>query len=78
MTSPRQRKKGLILSKLREDTSPQQEIVPEKTVDAVADIVVDSSTVVKPKKLKTGLVELKSQEQVIDQEKEEVKTKTRE
>ncbi len=78
MTSPRQRKKGLILLKLREDVITQQEIVPEKTVDAAADIVVDSSTVVKQKKLKIGLVELKSQEQVIDQEKEEVKTKTRE
>jgi hypothetical protein len=40
--------------------------------------VVDSEAGQKLKKIKTGLVETKSQDQVVEQPKEEVKTQTKE
>jgi hypothetical protein len=94
MTSPRQRKKRLAFMKMKEnleqkavsDHKPvveqkqvqEQKTQPEKTVAPTTTPVVESEVVQKPKKPKAGLVELKSQEQVVEQVKEEVKTPTKE
>ena len=81
MTSPRQRKKVAALLKLKKEKQ-QTEVVPETTtkmaepVAKPAEAVVESVPVAKPKKSKTALVELKSQDQVVEQVKEEVKNST--
>ena len=58
----------------------KQEVIqksePVKSVaEAIASVVVSEGSA-KPKKAKTGLVELKSQDQVVEQVKEEVKLST--
>lgn len=73
MTSPRQRKKRLAILKLRKKQQEQQ-----KPVEAPKEVVVESLPVQKPKKLKVGLVEMKPQEEVVEQKKEEVKPSTKE
>ena len=75
MTSPKQRKKGLAILRARE-AAAQISVVEEKAVEAPPPPVVESVPVAKPKKTKAGLVELKSQDQVVEQVKEEVKTTT--
>jgi hypothetical protein len=75
MTSPKQRKKGLAILRAREQ-SEQQVVVEEKPVETPQAVVVESAPASKPKKTKSGLVELKSQDQVVEQLKEEVKTST--
>lgn len=94
MTSPKQRKKRLAFMKMKEnveqkavsDHKPvveqkqvqEQKAQPEKTVAPTTPPVVESEVAQKAKKPKAGLVELKSQEQVVEQVKEEVKTPTKE
>lgn len=89
MTSPRQRKKRLALFKAKQKqeelvkqntvvTTKQVEIKkegPAKPVEAPTPPVVESEA--KPKKPKNALVETKSQEQVVEQTKPEVKTETK-
>jgi hypothetical protein len=91
MTSPRQRKKRLAAFKLKqkreEELLKQKTVVsesqveikqeePVKLVEVPAVTVVESEA--KPKKTKNALVETKSQEQVVEQLKAEVKTETKE
>ena len=94
MTSPRQRKKRLALKKLKEKLEqaavldhnpvvvqkqePQPKVEPPKPVATPPQAVVESDVGQKPKKAKAGLVEIKAQEQVLEQPKEEVKTETKE
>lgn len=89
MTSPRQRKKRLALFKAKqkqEELAKQNTVVatqqveikkqePTKLVEATTPPVVESEA--KPKKLKNALVETKPQDQVLEQNKEEVKTPTK-
>jgi hypothetical protein len=76
MTSPKQRKKRLAVLRAREQASTQEVTTDVKTVETQPPAVVESPTVPKAKKTKSALVELKSQDQVVEQEKEEVKTQT--
>jgi len=94
MTSPRQKKKRLVIKRMKEkleqnvvpDHKPivAEKQVPQLTVAAPKPLanppqpVVDSEAGQKFKKIKTGLVETKSQDQVVEQPKEEVKTQTKE
>lgn len=78
MTSPKQRKKGLAILRAREEANKLEETVVEKPVETPVASVVESVSVSKPKKTKAGLVELKSQDQVVEQSKEEVNTSTKE
>jgi hypothetical protein len=94
MTSPRQKKKRLAIKRMKEkleqkvvpDHKPivEEKQVPQLTVTSPKPLanppqpVVDSEAGQKLKKIKTGLVETKSQDQVIEQPKEEVKTQTKE
>jgi hypothetical protein len=85
MTSPRQRKKRAALlarkKKLEEEKVQQSQQAPvvqkmEPKVEAPPPSVVESASLAKPKKIKLGFAELKSQDQVVEQPKEEVKTST--
>ena len=94
MTSPRQKKKRLVIKRMKEkleqkvvsDHKPivQEKQEPQLTVEAPKPLaippqpVVDSEAGQKLKKIKTDLVETKSQDQVVEQPKEEVKTQTKE
>ena len=93
MTSPRQRKKRALFLKAKEKAEAVKEqhkpVVVEKQVEEkkpeptkpVAPpppVVVESAVEPKPKKAKAGLVEMKPQEQVVEQPKQEVKTETKE
>jgi hypothetical protein len=93
MTSPRQRKKRAIFLKMekkleaaKEQHKPvvlekqveQKKPEPPKPVATPPQAVVESDVGQKPKKAKPGLVEIKAQEQVLEQPKEEVKTETKE
>ena len=78
MTSPKQRKRGLALLRAREEAAKLEHTIEEKLVETSTAPVVESVAVTKPKKSKTALVELKSQDQVLEQSKEEVKTSTKE
>lgn len=61
-----------------EKQAHQQKEEPQKTVAAEPQPVVESPPEPKAKKARIGLTELKSQEQVVEQSKEEVKTETKE
>jgi len=91
MTSPRQRKKRLAALKFKQKQEEQllkqnmtlevkdveiKKEEPAMPVEVVATPVVESES--KPKKTKNGLVEMKAQEQVVEQPKVEVKTQTKE
>ncbi len=94
MTSPRQRKKRLAYLKsiqknetkpatehnlvVAEKQVPVQKAQTEKVVAAPTAAVVESEVAAKPKKVKNGLAETKSQDQVVVEQKEEVKTQTKE
>lgn len=83
MTSPRQRKKRLRikLAKERKELANKQLKVEKEVVLPVAkqsEPVLESSTANKPKKVKNALVEVKPQDQVVEQSKEEVKTQPKE
>jgi hypothetical protein len=93
MTSPRQRKKRLVLKKLKERLekanvvehktvvveaqAKTEKTEPVKPVASVPPAVVESEVAQKQKKPKAALVEPKSQDQVVEQQKEEVKTQTK-
>lgn len=51
---------------------------PAKLVASPPPVVVESAVEPKQKKAKAGLVEMKPQEQVVEQPKQEVKTETKE
>lgn len=86
MTSPRQRKKRLAFLKMKENLEKAvpiehkpvvvekqvktEKIEPVKPVASVASAVVESEVAQKQKKSKAALVELQSQEQVVEQVKE--------
>lgn len=94
MTSPRQRKKRLAIKRLKEKVeqkelsnhkpvvvekqAPPQAVETPKPVASAPQAVVDSEAGQKLKKAKIGLVETKSQDQVVEQPKEEVKSQTKE
>jgi hypothetical protein len=93
MTSPRQRKKRLVLKKMKERLekanvvehkpvvveaqAKTEKTEPVKPVASVPSAVVESEVAQKQKKPKAALVESKSQDQVVEQQKEEVKTQTK-
>jgi hypothetical protein len=92
MTSPRQRKKYAAFLRQKEQevkgsvqSSKDTEAVktekvsveqPATSVAASQQPVLESGAVAKAKKSKSALVEVKSQDQVVEQTKEEVKTPT--
>lgn len=85
MTSPRQRKKRLRLklAKEKQEATLSKPEVKEntKSAETVASTptpVVESANTLKAKKLKNALVETKPQDQVVEQQKVEVKTETKE
>lgn len=94
MTSPRQRKKRLALKKLKEKREQQavsdhkplvvekqvqeQKVESSKPVAAPPQSVVESAVDPKPKKPKQTVAETKSQVQVVEQPKQEVKSEIKE
>jgi hypothetical protein len=85
MTSPRQRKKGLAILRSIQEAAKSDPIIEavvvtdtEKPVDLQPPPVVESAPASKAKKTKTGLVETKAQDQVLEQNKVEVKTQVKE
>ena len=94
MTSPRQKKKRLAIKRIKEKLeqkvipdhkpiveekqAPPQAVEAPKPVASAPQAVVDSEAGQKLKKAKIGLVETKSQDQVVEQPKEEVKSQIKE
>lgn len=94
MTSPRQRKKRLAFKNIKEklekesasikhkpvvvEMQVQKKEETHKTVDPEPQIVIESPPEPRPKKARIGLTELKSQEQVVEQPRQEVKTEIKE
>ena len=74
MTSPHIKKKKLLILKQKEKELEPVKSEPKKVVADPVVPVVESQTVTKAKKPKAGLVELKSQDQVVEQKQEEVKS----
>lgn len=66
--------KTVVVEKQAEQKKPE----PPQTVANPPPAVVESVVEPKPKKTKAGLVEIKPQDQVLEQPKEEVKTETKE
>lgn len=78
MTSPRQRKKRLKLIQARLKKVDKELTLSSKPLEVPPQPMVQSEVPAKIKKPKNALQELKPQDQVVEQQKEEVKIQEKE